>query len=102
MGPPLLKDRCFIDLLGDPLEKHIEGSYIGFYLLPSIIPSGPSAPSSYRMRDNPFLGQYTLNSQEIRKWGEIMMESGKYGRKWYDGSLREFLVANSSPRKTTY
>ena len=31
-----------------------------------------------------------------------MMESGKYGWEWYDGSLREFLVANPSPRKTTY
>ena len=31
-----------------------------------------------------------------------MMESGKYGREWYDGSLREFLVTNESPRKTTY
>jgi hypothetical protein len=41
------------------------------------------------MRDNPFLGQYTLKSQEIRKWGEIMMESGKYGREWYDGSSRD-------------
>jgi hypothetical protein len=39
------------------------------------------------MRDNPFLGQYTLKSQETRKWREIMMESGKYGREWYDGSF---------------
>jgi hypothetical protein len=54
------------------------------------------------MRDNPFLGQYTLKSQEIRKWGEIVMDSGKYGRKRYDASLREFLIANPSPRKTTY
>jgi hypothetical protein len=59
-------------------------------------------PSSHRMRDNPFLGQYTLKSQEIRKWREIMMESGKYGRERYDGSLREFIVANPSSRKTTY
>jgi hypothetical protein len=27
------------------------------------------------MRDNPFFGQYTLKSQEIRKWGEIVIES---------------------------
>jgi hypothetical protein len=54
------------------------------------------------MRDNPFLGQYTLKSQEIRKWRGIMMESGKYGRERYDGSLREFPIANPSPRKTTY
>jgi hypothetical protein len=26
----------------------------------------------------------------------------KYGWEWYDGSLREFLVENPSPRKTTY
>jgi hypothetical protein len=54
------------------------------------------------MRDNPFLGQYTLKSQEISKWRGIMMESGKYGRERYDGSLREFLVANPSLRKITY
>jgi hypothetical protein len=54
------------------------------------------------MRDNPFLGQYTVKSQAIRKWRGTMMESGKYGRERYDGSLREFLVANPSPRKTTY
>jgi hypothetical protein len=53
------------------------------------------------MRDNPFFGQYTLKSQEIRKWRGIMMESGKYGRERYNGS-REFPVANPSPRKTTY
>jgi hypothetical protein len=63
---------------------------------------GPSTPSSHRMRDNPFLGQYTLKSQEIRKWRGKMMESGKYGRERYDGSLREFLVADPSQRKTTY
>jgi hypothetical protein len=54
------------------------------------------------MRDNPFLGQYTLKSQEIRRWGEIVMKSGKYGQEWYDGSSREFLVPSPSPRKTTY
>jgi hypothetical protein len=54
------------------------------------------------MRDNPFLGQYTLITQEIRKHVEIVMESGKYGWERYDGSLRDFLVAKSSPRKTTY
>jgi hypothetical protein len=54
------------------------------------------------MRDNPFLGQYNLKYQKIRKWGEIVMESGKYGREQYDGPSREFLVANPSPRKTTY
>jgi hypothetical protein len=88
--------------LGDPWAKHLEGLYIGFYLLPNNNPSGPLAPSSHRMRDNPFLGQYTLKSQEIRKWGEISDESGKYGLEWYDGSSREFLVANPFPRKTTY
>jgi hypothetical protein len=54
------------------------------------------------MRDNPFLGQYTLKSQEIRKHRVAMMESGKYGRDRYDGSLREFPVANPYPMKTTY
>jgi hypothetical protein len=54
------------------------------------------------MRDNPLLGQYTLKSQEIRKWRGTMMECGKYGREWYDGSLREFLIENPSPRNTTY
>jgi hypothetical protein len=54
------------------------------------------------MRDNPFLGQYTLKSQDIRKWRGIMMESGKYVREWYNGSLREFLLENQFPRKTTY
>jgi hypothetical protein len=54
------------------------------------------------MRDNPFLGKYTLKSQEIRKWRGMMMESGKHGRERYDGSLSEFPVANPSPRKTTY
>jgi hypothetical protein len=82
--------------------KHLEGSYIGFYLLPNINLYGPSSPSSHRMRDNPFLGQYTLKSQETRKWGEIVMEISKYGRERYDGSSREFLVANPYPRKTTY
>jgi hypothetical protein len=102
VGPPLLKDKCFIAFLGVPRAKHLEGSYIGFYFLPNINPSGPVAPSSHRMRDNPVLGQYTLKSQEIRTWGEIVMESGKYGREWYDGSSKDFLVANPSPRKTTY
>jgi hypothetical protein len=50
------------------------------------------------MRDNPFSGQYTLKSKEIRKCRGIMMESGKYGWEQYDGSLRESLVENPSPR----
>jgi hypothetical protein len=54
------------------------------------------------MRDNPFLGQYTLKFQEIRKWRGIMVESCKYGRERYDGSLREFLVANPSPRENHF
>jgi hypothetical protein len=74
----------------------------GFYLLLNINPFGPSTTSYNRMRDNPFLGQCALKSQEIRKWRGIMMESGMYGWEWYDGSLREFLVENPSPRKTTY
>jgi hypothetical protein len=67
VGPPFLSDKCFITFLGDPCVKHMEGLYMGFYLLPKNNPSGPSTPSSYRMRDNPFLGQYTLKSQEKRK-----------------------------------
>jgi hypothetical protein len=54
------------------------------------------------MRDNPFLGQYTLKSQEIRKWRGIMMKNGKYGREWYDGSLRDLPATNPFPKKTTY
>jgi hypothetical protein len=54
------------------------------------------------MRDNPFLGQYTLKSQDIRKCGALVMESGKYGHEWYDGCLREFLETNPFQRKTTY
>jgi len=54
------------------------------------------------MRDNLFLGKYTLKSQEIRKWGGIVMENGKYGQEWYRGSSRGFLVSNPSPRNTTY
>jgi hypothetical protein len=54
------------------------------------------------MRDNPFLGQYSLRSQEIRKWRGIMMESDKYGREWYEGSLTKFLVENPFPEKATY
>jgi hypothetical protein len=54
------------------------------------------------MRNNTFLGKYTLKSQEIRKWRGTMMESCKYGWEQYDGSVREFLVANPSQRKTTY
>jgi len=54
------------------------------------------------MRDNPFMDQYALKSQEITKWRGTMMESGKYGWEQYDGSLSEFLVAKPSPRKTIY
>jgi hypothetical protein len=54
------------------------------------------------MRDNPFLIQYTVKPQEIRKRRGIMMENGKYGREWYNGSLRDFPKANPFPKKTTY
>jgi hypothetical protein len=53
------------------------------------------------MRDNPFLGKYTLKYQEIRKWRGIMMKNSKYGREQYDGSLRDFPIANPFPNKTT-
>jgi hypothetical protein len=69
LGTPFLTYKCFIDFLGDPWVKHLEGLYIRFYLLCNSNPSRPSSPSSCRMRDNPFSGQYTLKSQEIRKWG---------------------------------
>jgi hypothetical protein len=51
------------------------------------------------MRDNIFLGQYTPKYQEIRKWREIMMESGKYGREWYNVSLREFPSRKPIPKE---
>jgi hypothetical protein len=69
VGPPFLTYKFFISFLGNPWVKHLEGLYIGFYLLPKNNSSGPSTPSSHRMRENPFLYQYTLKSQEIRKWG---------------------------------
>jgi hypothetical protein len=74
----------------------------GFYLLPNTNASGPLAPSFHRMRDNPFLGQCTLKYEDIRKWRGILMENGKYSQEWYDGSSREFPLANPFPRKTTY
>jgi hypothetical protein len=74
----------------------------GFYILPNTNPSQPLSPSSHRMRDNPFLGQYTLKSQEIRKWRGVMMENCKYGQEQYDGLLRDFPIANPFPKKTTY
>jgi hypothetical protein len=40
----------------------------------------PLDPSSHRVRENPFLCQYTLKSQDIRKQRGIMMENYKYGR----------------------
>jgi hypothetical protein len=84
--------------MGESSERFI----YGFYLLPNDNPSGPLSPSPHRMRDNPFLGQYTLKSKEIRKWMGIMMENSKYGWEWYDGSLRDFQVENPFPKKITY
>jgi hypothetical protein len=91
--------HCF---LGRSLGEAYGSFIYEFYLLPNTNPSGPLSPSSHRIRDNPFLGQYTLKSQEMRKWRGIMMENGKYGRERYDGSLMDFLVANPFPKKTTY
>jgi hypothetical protein len=88
--------------LGDSWEKHLEGSYIGFYHLPNINPSGPSTPPSHKMRDKPFLGSIHPKIPRDKEMGGIVMESGKYGRERYDGSSREFLVANPSLRKITY
>jgi hypothetical protein len=47
------------------------------------------------------LGQYTLKSQEIRKWRGIMMENGKYGWEWYENSLKDLTTSNPFPNKTT-
>jgi hypothetical protein len=102
VGPPFLTDKCFIAFSGGPWVKNMEGLYIGIYIFSDNNPSEPSNPSPHRMRDNPFLGKCTLKSQEIRKWGIQVMESGKYGWEWYNGSSREFLVANQFLSKTTY
>jgi hypothetical protein len=68
VGSFFLIEKHFIAFSTDPWVEHMEGLYIGFYLLANSNPSSPSSPSSHRMRDNPFLGQYTLKSQETRKW----------------------------------
>jgi hypothetical protein len=81
LGPLYSKIR--VSLLSWVILGEASGRFMqGFYLLPNINTYGPSSPSSHRMRDNPFLGQYTLKSQEIRKWRGKMMESGKYGQEW--------------------
>jgi hypothetical protein len=54
------------------------------------------------MRDNPFLGQYTLKYQEIRKLRGTMMENGKYGWERYNVLLRDFPVTNPFRKKTNY
>jgi hypothetical protein len=79
MGPLSFKDKRFIAFLGDPWAKHLEGSYMAFifYPTPNLLGLYPLLP--IELRDNPFLGQYTLKSQEIRKWRGIMMENDKYG-----------------------
>jgi hypothetical protein len=92
VGPILFKDKCFIAFLGDAWAKHLE-VYISILSFTQHQPLWAFIP---------FLGQYTLKSQEIRKWRRKMMKSGKYGWERYDGSLRELSVANPSPRKTTY
>jgi hypothetical protein len=88
--------------LGDPWVKNLKFLYKDFIFYPKPTPLGLQAPSSHRMRDNPFMVQYTLKFQDIRKSRGIMIESGKYGHEWYNCSLREFLVANPFPKKTTY
>jgi hypothetical protein len=40
MGPLLFKDKRFISFLGDPWEKHIEGSYMDFMFYPTPTPLG--------------------------------------------------------------
>jgi hypothetical protein len=50
----------------------------------------------------PLLGSIHPKILRDKEMGGIMMESGKYCREQYDGSSRDFLIANPSPRKTTY
>jgi hypothetical protein len=118
MRPPILQLYLLNILyyIVGPLYSKISISFISWVILGKSIwkvyirilcftqhqPLWDFSPSSHRMRDNPFLGQYTLKSQEIRKCTGIMMESGMYDHERYDGSLREFPVANPSLRKTTY
>jgi hypothetical protein len=45
VGPPFLTYTHFNYFLGDPKEKHLEGLYIGFYILPNNIPSSTLSPS---------------------------------------------------------
>jgi hypothetical protein len=69
-GSPFSYKEAFHFFLGGSLgEAYGRFIYIGFYILPNNNPSGSSTPSSHRMRDNPFLGQYTLKSQEIKTNG---------------------------------
>jgi hypothetical protein len=50
------------------LFKREYGSFIRRILSFSrYLPSSPLAPSSHEMRDNPFLGQYTQKSQNVRR-----------------------------------
>jgi hypothetical protein len=69
-GSPFSYRESFHCFLGESLGE-ASGRFIHRILsfLSNINPSGHSSPSSHRMRDNPFLGQYTLNSKETRKWG---------------------------------
>jgi hypothetical protein len=66
------------------------------------IPSGPLSPSSHEMRDDPFLGQYTRKSQNIRRRGDevwkVVSMTGN-GMMTCQGDL---LVANPYLRVTTY
>jgi hypothetical protein len=65
-------------------------------------PSGPLAPSSHKiMRYKPFLGTCNPKTQKMRKQKGNMMESGKYGWEWYDGSSRRPPVAPLFPGVTT-
>jgi hypothetical protein len=71
-GCPFPYKEAFHCFLGGSLGE-ASGRFI--YRLLSLLannnPSRLSTPSSHRIRDNPFLGQYTLKSQETRKWGVL-------------------------------
>jgi hypothetical protein len=60
----------------------MEGLMFGFYLSPATFPFGLLAPSSHEIRYNPFFGQYTRKSKNIRKQKERRMKGDKYDREW--------------------
>jgi hypothetical protein len=51
------------------------------------------------MRDNPFLGQYTIKSQAIRKWRGKMMENGKYGQGTIQWLIKGVPISKPIPKE---